>query len=606
MLLPLQVLLYLLVAVVLFVHVNSARTSSFSSSIGTRSSDGSNKQRNGQINNNNQYSNTVSSKFIGNRFADVTKFTYSDSGSSDNSVIPKPCINSSLDLGHDSNGRVSILQTFFQCLINQPDAQLCPYYYAAQQLQVGTKVILNNFISIVEIDNSVQFDFFVIYAWTDARLSMPPLWDAIDPAFSVNGVDITNAVLLQDVKQAQFTFWMPDIFFPEAKTYELVDQSIVLYPNGTIVWTNHVYVTLLVSTLQYHEYPDDYQSIEMRYFSFAMSETELEMHVTGVDFVSYNNSGKPAFGTNSIWSLVSATSDVTSEFVGDASSFGFKRSVVAIAITMKRIPDGIVTRLAFPILLLLFLAAFTFWAIPQTRVDFTVTILLALSALSIVSYDHIPMIGYLTKIDRYMTYMFVTLFVCNAAHQFIERLLIGGDNEWPLRKVYIRMIEATGRVVLIPFIFVLYFTSFTSVYKLVRIYTALAAVFAFTIAVLTMEVNAIVRHFKHAVKQIASKIEKLESTSTFERLVFNLYTFKKFSDSLSYAVRNKAITDKQKEIDRRQNDIRRAELSIKGLANDSSNDDVNHDNDIELTEANNDDHTVYNEFHPASGSGFDM
>lgn len=44
----------------------------------------------------------------------------------------------------------------------------------------------------------------------------------------------------------------------------------------------------------------------------------------------------------------------------------------------------------------------TFWGDSSSRVDSTITIMLSVSALYIVIFSSIPMLGYLTKFDRYI------------------------------------------------------------------------------------------------------------------------------------------------------------------------------------------------------------
>ena len=184
-----------------------------------------------------------------------------------------------------------------------------------------------------------------------------------------------------------------------------------------------------------------------------------------------NVAGQQAFSTNSIWEFIDArayTENPTAPVEYQEISYDFEyRSFSVLEFRIRRNSTGIVTRLAFPIFLLIFLAGLIFWAKFDDRLDFTVTILLAVSSLYIVIFQTIPMIGYLTTLDRYITQMFTTLFICAGVHQFILRLKQNdSDVTWPLRKFYIRLLEAIGRVVVIPFIFVRYFTSFTQFYEL--------------------------------------------------------------------------------------------------------------------------------------------
>jgi hypothetical protein len=73
-----------------------------------------------------------------------------------------------------------------------------------------------------------------------------------------------------------------------------------------------------------------------------------------------------------------------------------------LTLTVQRESSGITYRLAFPIMLLLLLVGLTFWSESGARVDTTITILLAVSALYIVIFSSIPMLAYLTRFDYYI------------------------------------------------------------------------------------------------------------------------------------------------------------------------------------------------------------
>lgn len=69
---------------------------------------------------------------------------------------------------------------------------------------------------------------------------------------------------------------------------------------------------------------------------------------------------------------------------------------------MERKGSGIVIRLVLPLFLLLLLSAVTFWMTTEKRVDVTITIMLSVSALYIVILGNIPLVGYLTKLDKFV------------------------------------------------------------------------------------------------------------------------------------------------------------------------------------------------------------
>ena len=105
-----------------------------------------------------------------------------------------------------------------------------------------------------------------------------------------------------------------------------------------------------------------------------------------------------------------------------------------LTIVIARQPDGIITRLAMPMLLLTVLAAMSFWAEPADRVGTTMTMLLSISALYIVVFANVPMIGYLTRFDKFVVLLFGILFMCCNLHSIAIRFMKDGKYEkYPLR-----------------------------------------------------------------------------------------------------------------------------------------------------------------------------
>lgn len=77
---------------------------------------------------------------------------------------------------------------------------------------------------------------------------------------------------------------------------------------------------------------------------------------------------------------------------------------------MVRRAYGVVIRLVLPMALLILLGSITFWVSYDHRVDVTITILLAMSALYIVILQNIPLVGYLTNVDRFVFWVRLLVF----------------------------------------------------------------------------------------------------------------------------------------------------------------------------------------------------
>lgn len=79
---------------------------------------------------------------------------------------------------------------------------------------------------------------------------------------------------------------------------------------------------------------------------------------------------------------------------------------------ISRVSEGILVRLAFPVILLIVIAGITFWSHEDSRIDTTMTLLLAISALYIVVFSTVPLLGYLTSFDRCFIALFIILTSC--------------------------------------------------------------------------------------------------------------------------------------------------------------------------------------------------
>lgn len=167
--------------------------------------------------------------------------------------------------------------------------------------------------------------------------------------------------------------------------------------SNSIFWSRHVYLTIKQPTLNFKEYPNDEQTIHLRYGSYAFNQTYLQLLLLAkaVTF-NQNYDGSDTFKENPLWIY---DNDGTTYDVYISSS-GFTNAIYNIG--MLRDGSGIVVRLILPATLLILLGGLTFWSNYEGRVDSTITLLLAVSALYIVIIANIPLVGYLTLVDEYI------------------------------------------------------------------------------------------------------------------------------------------------------------------------------------------------------------
>lgn len=476
------------------------------------------------------------------------------------------------------NGSLSISQTFARCLQNISDPALWPYYDQVplqDQLIDHVQVSINNLISVDEVSNEVSFDFFFRQNWTDPRLDMPALFEALNRNDS-SGIDISPLLLnsYQSIQGYQYGIWVPNNIFYDAVDKQITDTVIKLYPKGLVYISQHIVITLLQSNFKYHSYPDDRQAISMRFASFSLSPEQMKIVGQDPPVDLYSSvTGQESFTLNPIWQYISSSFYVYEEDNGTPGHPRI-RSTGVITINVRRYSDGLVYRLAIPIFLLVMLAGISFWGAPVDRMNVSITILLSVSALYIVVFQNIPMIGILTVFDKYVLVMFLILFCCCILHQLIIRF--GTEDKihkWPLRMLYIRALEGVGRTCVIPVIYLVMISFFETALDTRQLVICSFLVTVWTIVIFSRESKATRKAFTFGMQNIASKISALADLSNFEVLLFNRYMYKKWSISLNHHL--KELNIHHEEIER----LKKRKEELKYTHDIDSDDEV--DNDLD-------------------------
>lgn len=311
----------------------------------------------------------------------------------------------------------------------------------------------------------------------------------------------------------------------------------------------HIVATLVQSSFYYADYPTDKQEIYLRMYSFSLYDYQVYFHPVTLNYM-YSMAGQYSIQENPVWSFISADAYGGSQAPG---TFYSPRTYAVVTLTFSRIPAGIIMRLAVPMFFLVVLGALAFWADTNDRVNSTVTMLLAISALYIVVIQSIPPIGYLTKFDVFVTVMFVVLFACCILHLITVRLAKDTKLEkWPIRKFYVRTLELFGRVVILPLITAFFLYSFSLAETTSTYYEAGFVIGAFIFLVAFREFFSAKAAFKEAMASIAGKADNLSDVSTVEIILFNLYAYGILGHTLRHHVRVLAARDR---MERSQNSI---------------------------------------------------
>lgn len=190
--------------------------------------------------------------------------------------------------------------------------------------------------------------------------------------------------------------------------------------------------------------------------------------------------------------------------------------------------------MGFPILGLLSIAVTSFWLKKSERAQMTVLLMVSVSAIYIVVFDNIPLVGYLTRFDFFSLRMYALLVLVTWIHQFVDR----ADKkvpDYPLRVLYIRAVELFGRIVMLPSIVGYYIAQFP------RSLSKSSESILVTMSVIVTG-TAIVREYPGWMKAYNIAFARLKEKvlnpqnlkiSVTERYAYNLHYHRKFSSTLT-------------------------------------------------------------------------
>eukprot|EP00597_Dinobryon_sp_UTEXLB2267_P002650 CAMPEP_0170068238 /NCGR_PEP_ID=MMETSP0019_2-20121128/7280_1 /TAXON_ID=98059 /ORGANISM="Dinobryon sp., Strain UTEXLB2267" /LENGTH=418 /DNA_ID=CAMNT_0010275817 /DNA_START=434 /DNA_END=1690 /DNA_ORIENTATION=- len=263
-----------------------------------------------------------------------------------------------------------------------------------------------------------------------------------------DGIELTSIL---DSRDSGVEIWRPDVRFHDASEVEYIVETIRINSSNVVFWSRHTRISLIQPKLDFRRFPGDSQSIDIRYGSYAYNQNYIKMNYNGNELsMNTNYDASLTFLSNPTWMWNNASTSFSTYLSGS----GFLNSIYHIAVTRKS--TGAMNRITIPIMFFLLFVGLTYWVNPERRLDICVGILLAVSALYIVVLENIPLVGYLTTVDSYVFYSFLIILLAAIFHVMFGTLVKKIDI-WPLRILYVRLIETSGRVFVIPFM-LLYFS----------------------------------------------------------------------------------------------------------------------------------------------------
>ncbi len=324
----------------------------------------------------------------------------------------------------------------YTCMNNSPSSLFPPSYFSDvhsnyRATNVSIQIALNNIIHVDDLTSQFTMDFFFRIIWTDPRLALPPeLWkNYLHPKAQQEGIEISKYFALQE----ELKFWLPDIYFSQSTEVETLNNLIKLKENGTMYWARQMIVTFSNPQMPFYEFPNDKQKFTITLESFSYDSDFIRLHFEPdkqdptiskpvVLLSDAQQDNKPLVKTNQIWKYSHEQSEIITTEAPSPTNPLRTYSTAFINLHFSRQSNGVIFRLALPVLIFLMIVGASFWSNEEERMEVTLQIILVVAALYVIIGQSIPFVGYLTKMDLYIIGVFVILCVTITVHFFTTQL----------------------------------------------------------------------------------------------------------------------------------------------------------------------------------------
>ncbi len=408
-----------------------------------------------------------------------------------------------------SAGVLDARAMIYNCINNISSSQIPPSYYdidgsGYKPVNVSVQFAINNLISVNDLESSITIDFYFRCTWNDPRIYIPEMWGYINPEASIDGLVITP--FIENMNDA-LNLWLPDFYFLDASNQDLIVQTIKLHPNGTIYWSQHLVITLAQQTMNFQQFPLDSQNFSIRFQSFSYDSKILSIQFEDPGVVLLTdpqNNNEENIAMNVLWNYDTWTAYSQNSY--QPINYNPTRYfwVGYVNLEFSRASDGVIYRLGLPVTICLIVVGFAFWSTVEKRIEVTLQMLLVSAALYLVIGQIIPFVGYLTRMDLFVT----TVFLCLAGTigiNFYTAILQMKEDVRPMNLFHRTLLTTVLRVIWIPIAIMIYMEFFQihsdSMYSIVSLVSAIFAGYAF------FNAEKVVESFEYSIRNLRKKAE---------------------------------------------------------------------------------------------------
>jgi hypothetical protein len=371
-------------------------------------------------------------------------------------VIFPPCIVSYL------HGLVDIRGTLLNCSANMPSPNSIPSVYTNASgmyspTDVSVQIALNELLNVDSTNSKIVLALFFRLTWRDPRWVMPQeFWDGINP--QPDGLNIYDYVHNSN----ELDMWLPnDVIIRETISSNIIAETLFIFPDGNFLWSRNLRIELAESGMTYVNYPKDSQSFQISIAPYSATSNLITLHLLdpAISYVRNPVDGSANVYVSQLWDYDSYSAYETTIMNPSVRNPNRSYSCLIYFLNFHRVSDGIIIRFALPIMIFLIIVGVSFWTEVGNRIDVSLQVLLLAAAMYLVIGTNIPLVGYLSSFDWYITTIFGLLSFAVSIH-FMTEVCQRLQFKYPLAQFGLVTIVTICRMCWIPFsvcIFVAYF-----------------------------------------------------------------------------------------------------------------------------------------------------
>ena len=177
------------------------------------------------------------------------------------------------------DGRIDVSAMLLGCSKNISGVLLPPSYYPEDvnnpiPINVEVQLAINNLISVSDLTSEFTMNFFLRVLWTDDRFSMPMMWSELSSEAAKEGIEISKYIENQG---EPLNIWLPDLYFYESTSTEVINTLIKLKPNGVLFWSRQMIATFSNPQMPFRQFPQDTQNFTITIESFSYDNKILNL-----------------------------------------------------------------------------------------------------------------------------------------------------------------------------------------------------------------------------------------------------------------------------------------------------------------------------------------